>query len=390
MELNKNLIYEISKYVTATKIELQDPTVEGGTMGLAIFYYYCNLFFNEDIFIEKAESMIEKSIKSLSEITNQTTFKPKYIGDSISNVISSFGKGLLFIENNFNYNFDYLHSEITDILKYLLEKDIERQDYDIFSGALSNSYYFYNKYYHSKCEDLLSKENLKKAYEGTKNSAIYFNENEIYWKAPSYSDKVYLGLSHGSAMMINFWTKLYNLDIIDSNEGIILLDKAVNFIINRKRNFTDGYFPHRMFTNEIVEKTSLSMCYGDLGILYALSQANNILKDERYHKMIQDMLHTTSLRLQEDHLTFDASILYGSAGLSYLFDYFISESKFNISSNTLEYWNKQLLNYKKYHIVGKNNINCSFAWGLSGIGIRLMQLQNKNLPSIKELLLTGI
>lgn len=69
--------------------------------------------------------------------------------------------------------------------------------------------------------------------------------------------------------------------------------------------------------------------------------------------MIQDMLHTTSLRLQEDHLTFDASILYGSAGLSYLFDYFISESKFNISSNTLEYWNRQLLNYKKYHIVGK-------------------------------------
>lgn len=242
--------------------------------------------------------------------------------------------------------------------------------------------------------------NLKKIYENSKEASIHHNENEIYWKAPSYLDQVYLGLSHGSAMMINFWSKLYLFDIVSSKneEETQWLKKAVNFVFERKRDFVDGYFPHKAFSTETEEKTQLSMCYGDLGVIYSLFNANKILKNINHKGTIDKMLYTSSLRQQDPQYTYDTGILYGASGIGYIFDYFTTEINENIYENTINYWNNQILKYRTADndfIYGfKDDINenarFSFAWGISGMGIRLMQSQEAQLPSVNELLLIGI
>lgn len=402
MDRVKNTLNNIISIVDKEKNGFNEPTVEGGTLGIAIFYYFCHQYFKEDQYLDKAEEMVEKSINLISAISEQDEFVPKYIGDSLSSVIASFGKGLLFIENKFNYNYNFssYYEVISDILQTLLEEDIKRKDYDFFSGALSSAYFFLNRLYYSNGNDKVCKRNLEKIYENSKEASVHYNENEIYWKAPSYMNQVYLGLSHGSAMMINFWSKLYQLNVIDSKneEETIWLNKAVNFVFERKRDFVDGYFPHKAFSSETEEKTQLSMCYGDLGIIYSLFNANKTLKNIKYEDVIDKMLYTSSLRQQESQYTYDTGILYGASGIGYIFEYFTTEKGENTYENTINYWNNQILTYRTadndfvYGFKEDKNENArfSFAWGVTGMGIRLMQSHSVQLPSINELLLIGI
>ncbi len=402
MDQIKNTLNNIISIIDKKKDSFNEPTVEGGTMGVAIFYYFCHQYFKEDQYLYKAEEMVEKSINLISVISNQDEFVPKYTGDSLSSVIASFGKGLLFIENKFNYEYDFssYYEVISDTLQTLLEEDIRRKDYDFFSGALSSAYFFLNKLYYSNNNDEISVRNLRKIYKNSKKASVHYNENEIYWKAPSYLNQVYLGLSHGSAMMINFWSKLYRINIVNSKsqEEIQWLNKAVNFVFERKRDCVDGYFPHKAFSTEIEEKTQLSMCYGDLGVLYSLFNANKTLKNINYKDTIDRMLYTSSLRKQEPQYTYDTGILYGASGLGYIFEYFAAEKGEDIYESTIDYWNNQILTYRTadndfvYGFKDDKNENAkfSFAWGVIGMGIRLMQSQSAQLPSVNELLLIGI
>jgi len=402
MDLVKNTLNNILSIIEKEKNTFDEPTVEGGTMGVAIFYYFCHQYFKDDQYLYKAEEMVERSINLISSISKQDEFVPKYTGDSLSNVIASFGKGLLFIENKFNYDYDFssYNEVISETLQTLLEEDIKRKDYDFFSGALSSAYFFLNKLYYSNGDDKVSAKNLEKIYENSKKASVHHNENEIYWIAPSYLDQIYLGLSHGSAMMINFWSKLYQFNIIDpeNKQELHWLNKAVNFVFERKRDYVDGYFPHKAFSTEMVEKTQLSMCYGDLGVIYSLFNANKMLKNTNYQETIDQMLYTTSLRKQEPQLTYDTGILYGASGIGYFFEYFSAEKGQKIYENTINYWNNQVLTYRTSDndfVYGfKNDKNesakYSFAWGISGMAIRLMQSKSSQLPSVNELLLIGI
>lgn len=398
---SKNILNNIIATIDKEKEIFDDPTVEGGTMGCAIFFYYCHQYFKDDKYLYKAEEMVEKSINLISNISNMDEFNPKYRGYSLSNIFASFGKGLLFIENKFNYGYDFssYYKIISDTLETLLEKDLKRKNYDFFGGAISSAYYFLNKIYYTKGKDENSVKNLKIIYESSKEASLFYNENEIYWKSTSYSDRVYIGLSHGSAMMINFWSKLYQFKIINSNnkDETDWLDKAVNFVFKRKREFVDGYFPHFAFTPESIEKTQLAMCYGDLGVIYSLFNANKILKNKEYKETIDKMLYTTSLREKETKYTYDAGVLYGASGVGYIFEN-IGKNEENVYKNTIGYWNNQVFticnaNNDLLYQFDYNEIESSkysFLWGLSGIGIRLMHIQSPLLPSINELLLIGI
>lgn len=403
MDPLKNTLNNIIAIIEQKKDTFNEPTVEGGTMGVAIFYYFCHQYFNEDHFLDKAEEMVEKSINLISEISEKNEFVPRFTGDSISNVLASFGKGLLFIENRFDYDYDFssYYEVLSDTLQTLADESIKQKDYDFFSGALSGAHFFLNKYYHSKGQDFVAAANLEKIYYSSKSAAVHYNEDEIYWTAPAYLNQAYLGLSHGSAMMINFWTKLYQLNLIsgENEDEVRWLDKAVNFVFERKRNIVDGYFPNRFLTNEQAGKTQFAMCYGDLGILYSLYNANKTIQNTSYQNDIEAMLQTSSHRKVEPEYTYDAGILYGASGIAYIFEELFEDSGKQVYENTVKYWDDQVLTYRTpdndfiyaFKDDKKNeSAGYSFAWGISGMGIRLMQAQNKNLPSINELLLIGI
>ena len=400
-DIIENIIGEINENV----YRFENPSVEDGTRGLAIFYFYCHRAYGEEIYLNKAEEMIEASINFLTSISNESTFIPKYKGDSLSNLIASFGKGLLFVENRLNYKYDFTeyYEVIDDILIELLSKSLQERDFDFFSGALSAGHYFINKF--NVYNDKTSQENLLKIYEALIKESISNENNQIYWKAPVYADQVYIGISHGSAMIINFLVKLFNIGIFhqDNISAKQILNKAVNFVMAQKREIENGFFPHVFESGSQPEATIYAMCYGDVGILYTLKTSLYILNESQHNDDIEKMLMKCSKRKKNINHTSDASIFYGASGIYCIYRALFLSSKDINFKKVYEYWNAQIITYQnneKHNCAGfsflfneesnRNSLQYSFGWGLAGLGICMLLEMDKDLPILNELLLIGL
>ncbi|MET4137864.1 lanthionine synthetase LanC family protein [Pedobacter sp. UYP1] len=383
-----------------------DASIEYGKMGASLFYYYCEKYFDDQEFLKKGELMIEESINILSDVSINNEYKPKYKGDSVAQTLSSFGKGLLFIQNNFDHHYDFseYHLYLTDVLHETVKQAIDRKDFDYFSGSLAGGYYFLNKYKHDR--DSYSKQVLNEIVTSIINSAIVYNEREVYWTSPTYDNQIYLGLSHGSAMIINFLTKtsyygIYGENCTDVRE---VMYKAISFVMNRKRNLINGFFPYRFPQPDSIVETQFSMCYGDLGILFAVHNAIKQFKFHEFTQITEQMLVASSLRKLDSSHTQDSSILYGCSGLFHVFSDLFNKTSSNIYYETSRYWYNQIPDYwtpNKKTLAGfqfeyEDNLEIhpsakySFFWGIAGIGITLMHGNNRELPILNELLLTGI
>jgi|UPI000647E2B9 lantibiotic modifying enzyme len=401
------ILSDIKDQVTNNINLFEDPSVENGKMGLAIFYFYYHQIHQDDKYLVLAEQMIEDSVQLLSAISEKNMFTPKYRGDSLSNIISSFGKGLLFIENRFNYEYDFseYYNAISETLIELNRQNFKRKDFDFFSGALAGGHFFLNSYFHKK--DDISRQALLDISDSLVESAVYNNNNEVYWSAPSYFNYVYLGISHGSAMIINFMTKLFELKILndDNVKEKIVLVNAVNFLLNRQRTVKDGYFPHYFLQKEEMNPTQFGLCYGDLGIAYTLFNVNKIIHNDSLAKASDFMLTSICQRKNDPQLTFDASIFYGAAGIFCVFDELFHKDGQIKYEDAAKYWYDQILTYRddenesalrfidSQHFKeddGNKSANFSFGWGLAGVGICLMLKMKSGLPRLNETLLIGI
>lgn len=399
----ENVIVKIRKEMDDNLQVFSDSSIEYGKMGAAIFYYYCQKYFDDNKFLKSGESLIEQSIDLLSSISITNGNNLKFKGDSIGAKLSSFGKGLLFIQNNFNLQYDFSENYLylNDVLFETTKQSINRKDYDYFSGSLSSGYYFLNNFNHN--QDFDSKQILNLIVNSIIKDAVFFNKDEIYWISPTYNNKIYLGLSHGSAMIINFLTKILNDNIYegDKEELICVIYKAVNFLIKRERNYLNGFFPHQFSIPEGNNETQFSMCYGDLGILYAIHSASKLFNFYEFYERIEYLLFSTSKRKLNKAFTQDASILYGCSGLYYIYkDLYIKTSN-NLYLESSKYWHKNIFYFNnpikkslagfQFEYEGLSEVDksarYSFYWGIGGIGITLMQESSDTLPNLNELLL---
>lgn len=403
----KVIISEIIAEIDQNSVLFKDPSIENGKMGLAIFYFFCQKFFDDDKYQKKAEEMIEDSIGLLTEISLSEIFSPKYRGDSLSNIISSFGKGLMFVQYQLNKSYDFTeyYDIINNILCKLTKSSLKDQDFDFFSGALSSGHYFLNNFYHTKNE--FSREMLLVIVKSLKKYAISHSDNQVYWKSPFYGHQIYLGISHGSAMIINFLCKLFKIGLLtkDSHAELVLLEKAVNFVLDQKRNLSTGFFPNLYGADGEISSTQFSLCYGDLGVIYALNNASKILKTGNLSDNINYLTYKCLQRKNDIKFTFDATIFYGAAGIYCVYKDMYLKSGDNIYKKAYQYWYDQITTYRDpdYQAMAgfaessiydedKNNesVKWSYGWGISGIGICLMSGLMPELPSISETLLIGI
>lgn len=400
------IIRIITKELESNINVFTDASVEYGLMGVVVYYYYCDKYYDDRSFLIKGEAIIEKTINLLSKVSFENQNLLKFQGDSIGHSISSFGKGLLFIQNRFNHNYDFSenHSFISDVLFEITKQALTRKDHDYFTGSLSAGYYYLNNYIYYK--DTFSKYALNLIVDSILEDGIIYNDNEVYWHSPSFNNRVYLGLSHGSAMIINFLVKIMENDIYEGEHLKIqnILYKAITFVMNRERGVLYGFFPHQFLEQESLTMTQLSMCYGDLGILYAIHNAKNVLNYNEFDSKLKNLLLKTSKRELNKAFTEDASILYGCSGL-----YHIYKELYNLTSNNIfleasNYWYEKIFEFNipyKTTLAGFQfeyekslevdiSAKFSFLWGIAGIGITLMIRNNPSLPKLNELLLIGL
>ncbi|WP_313385955.1 lanthionine synthetase LanC family protein [Chishuiella sp.] len=381
------LISEISKSIENNRDNpyLNNSGYDTGLLGICLFYTLLNDYESNLKYREYAIEYFEKGLYSI-----QNKFSPLYKGDTIDNHIGQIGRFIYFIKNHSLYNEFELHeylNHLDEIAKEVLISKMKKNDFDITSGALASGAYFLLR---DSDTSITSIQSIIFSLDSSKKIS---NKNQFYWVSPSLGNRVYLGISHGSAMIINFLLKAINKNI-EKQLCIHLLKGAAYYLISQKR-YTPfiGLFDN--YIGEYNENKQFALCYGDLGLGIVLYKTANILEDNELKKQSIEILNSCLLRKYEDELTLDASILYGVSGLNIAFNEAYSLTNNIKFLDRANYWLKMVSKYSihdneysgfKSRLVDSSPLwDLSFGWGIIGIGCTLINNETHSFPSLSPL-----
>lgn len=400
-----NSIEYIKQSLDIDHSKIKSSSLNLGLPGISLFYYYYSAFSQRGDYKQLAEKLLSDSISNLSNSLSDSNFKISHKTDSIDNHLASMGRFLLFVENNLDHDLE-TESFLNDLdwlLLPLLKNKLINNDHDLESGSLASGYYFLARYKYSG-DNPKFKVILSQIVESLIDSAIFHESGGAFWRSPSLNNSVFLGLSHGSAMVINF---LSDPDVfaIAPERISLIIEKAIDFLLFNRRDFVGGIFPHCYYAKspEAVEATQLSQCYGDLGVAYSLFKGSNITKRTAIRETAWNLLLECSQRKKQNNLTFDASLVYGASGLSCIFSKLNDLTAQSEMAAARDYWFEKIPSYTGHDTTSGfktgtssidepdfTEINASFSWGISGIGITLIHLLDpKATPRFDELQMVG-
>lgn len=390
LETEINHINDISKAIDSflEKNKLNHFDYETGLLGFALYYAYLAKYTNKEEYKEKAYEIFLYSIQSF----DPNNFYKIHGGDSLDAHLSQMGRlAIFFKENNFieNVDLEELLVQLDEVLADLMYSKISIKDFDYSSGALAAGFYF--------CKRYPQNEKVKGHLEYLINSLNELSEKDdlgnIYWTSPSLHNRIYLGISHGSCLIISFISSLYELKI-EQEICKYILEKSSRFVIKqyRKTEFK-GLFPN-MIGDEI-DNMQFSLCYGDIGVGYALLKASNVLNNNYLKTFALTILEDCLNRKKRDNLTLDGSIYYGAAGLAIAFRRVYDITDDERFLNQAKYWLNKIDEYRifnnefagfKSRLLDNNSLwNYSMGWGIIGIGTTLMSFDTDEKAILADL-----
>ncbi|GGD74514.1 hypothetical protein GCM10011514_43210 [Emticicia aquatilis] len=345
-----------------------------GLLGSAVFFYNYAKFKDEPVFAQIAESFIEDSLTRL----NSNMIKNEKLG-------KDFAELGMFLE--YAQTQDWCEFDNSEIIGYtdsyfaaFANNRLSRGDFDPYTGGLLSGHYFLHR------SGEVQRINISVIIKQLEKLAVSDNNNGLYWKSKLFDDdRIYLGLSHGLAAIIVFLCSAIEKDIeIDTCQKLIV--GAVNYIQSHQQSveLKGCFFP------DIVgeaDKGRLGLCYGDMGVIYALYRAGMVLKDEVQKKHAEAlMIQTTTRKTVEANGIRDAGILYGASGVALIYDKMYRLTDNSIFDDSANEWYNSIINYQKKTSKHQSNLgfegffnqhfahtNYSFMEGIAGIGTTLMQ-----------------
>lgn len=366
---------------------LKNVSYETGLLGYSLYYLYLSKYTGDQKYTTTAEEYFNKGLASF----NPKTFQRVHGTDSLDAHLAHIGRYLIFCENNglLSVSSEEYLLNLDQILFGLMKSKINIKDFDSGTGALAAGYYYLARL--KSGSDV--QEQLIFLINSIDEAAFQDDTGDYYWKCPSLYDRIYLGISHGSSLIISFLTSVCEAGLeIQLCEKIIR--KATAFLIKQYRESDyKGLFPNMI--GDAIEPMQFALCYGDLGIGYALLRASQLLKDSDTADFANVILNDCLLRTKEDNLTLDAGIFYGASGLAITFDKLGTLSGDIRYIQRADYWNQQILTYAthsndfagfKSRLLEDNILwQVSFGWGILGIGMTLMYFDDASLPSFADL-----
>jgi lantibiotic biosynthesis protein len=368
-----------------------NATYESGFLGPALFYAYMWLYTNDTTCLTRSEHFLEKGLSSL----DVHTFKRGYKTDSLDNHIAQVGRFLEFMKATgvMRLDADEIIASFDQVLFKLMMSKIDIADFDIQSGALAAGYCYLSRT--TQTEQIA--EYLSILVKGIDAKAVPDQQGHYSWPSSSaLYNRTYLGISHGNALIISFVCHVYNRGI-EQAVCTRILDKAAGFLLHFKSDFGKGLFPNFVGEEDQGPK-QFSLCYGDIGIGYALLKMGLALNAPDILHTATAILNNCTTRKKEDKLTLDAGITYGAAGLAITFEEIHRLTGNSLFSNAAAYWYaaipeyaqhaNQFAGYRSRVSMENDGIwDLNFAWGITGIGTSLVRRLHPQLPSLAPLLL---
>lgn len=341
------------------------------TLFVTCFDYICN-----------NEEASETTISGISNLFN-------YLQESLQNrgVFHTFYSGtygalwlLKYIEKQ--TNFIEIDEETNSIFSnYCLKSAItnfKEGHFDLFIGGIGNSMYLLEA---GEAENFSYIENT------LYRNAIKNSKGNLVWLSQlldgSNERGEYLGLAHGAASILVFYTSLSKLqknhpDLED------IWDKIIKNILSHKRGNNIALFPSQVSKNSQYQNERLAWCHGDLGIAAAIFNAGVNFTNEEWLTEAYDILHHIYIKRTnlEENGIYDANICHGAAGVAHIFNKVYQYSKTPEFKAATDLWIEHTLSFAKYEdgLAGfktydneKGLVNSTgLLTGISGIGLVLL------------------
>lgn len=374
------IIDHITPLVQSNKDNLRGLNIEHGLLGLAFYNYCLHLYYGEEQYKVLGNQYLEETFEQLNN---------GYVSHILYRELANIG---FFVESCAAYgygveNTNEVLDHIDEILIPVMEEEMAKENFDPVTGVLHYAYYFLQR--------LPSQPNLevpiRKVVQFLKDIS-HENEKGIYWHSKlKDDDAIYLGITHGSANIVQF---LVNCNNTFSDLNLTsFIEKSCAYIRNNELKDQPLAFPiivGHISSNGLYPK---SFCYGDYGTLYGLYAGYKHLNDEEGQQYCIELFKDIYSRGHETpFLVAGPSLLYGHAGLAMLFKRFHEESGqaffqsvyeervqylYNLFDETDQY-----LGYQGYWNQGESFTNYCFNEGVIGIACTFM---GQDRPDIQAL-----
>lgn len=379
-------VHRIAQSLASPTNQLTTFGYTKGLLGQVLFWSYYAHFADDKDAQKRAQTLLVESIHRVTQ---------PYTGHSFTKELAEFGIFLEYASANglVELNTNALLTGPDQLLATAMTDALDRRDFDPYTGALGPGYYFLSR--------AASQESARQAIDqlvlGLHRIAVMDEVGHLYWPSQLFDDdRVYLGLSHGSAAILLFLCRAIELGIqVDLASSMVR--RSVGYLLVQQQNYQQvgSFFPD--IVHEKPAQSRLGLCYGDLGIAYSLLRAGQVLNDHLIEEEgLTIFCFSATRRSPAESGIRDAGILYGASGTALLFDKAYELTGQPELDEAARHWYEQIPDFATHNnaTAGYQGVfnqhfphtNIGFMEGIAGIGATLMKSAERDNYSFNELI----
>ncbi|PWK18081.1 lanthionine synthetase-like protein [Arcicella aurantiaca] len=377
---------KIAECLTLPENKLSTFGYTNGLIGKVLFFTYYGAFTENNKYNDWAGKILSASIKKITE---------PYEGRSFYKELAEIGIFLEYAKTNNIIEIDTnaILLGIDKIMEEVLEKAMKTEDFDPYTGGLMAGMYFVARS-NSKAdvEPILEKITL------WLNLIAHTDaQNNTYWVSKLFDkNNIYLGISHGLAIVITYLCKMYEMGIQPTLVKKMLLS-STEYLLSKKLDFVAKGYHFPDIVGDENGRTSLGLCYGDMGVAYALLRVGELLQNERLSSESIQIFKNCATRNDFPKAGIkDAGILYGASGVALIFDKIYEMTGITLFYDTATDWYKKITDFAVHENATagfKGNFNqhfkhtnIAFMEGITGIGCTLIKYFDRENYCFDELI----
>ncbi|GAB4022757.1 lanthionine synthetase LanC family protein [Spirosoma koreense] len=379
-------VHRIARSLALPTSRLTSFGYANGLLGQVLFWLYYADFADDEAAGERAQALLMDAIERVTQ---------PYKGHNYAKELAEFGIFLEYARANNLIEFDtnLLLNGPDALLADTLITAFERRDFDPFTGALAPSFYFLRRLATNRAV----RSHLARTVMELNSSAKLDPDGNLFWPSKLFGDdRVYLGLSHGSAAIILFLTCVIEAGILVSTATDVLR-RSIGYLLTHRQDYRIVGACYPDIVGEQPQRSRLGLCYGDMGVAYSLLRAARVLNDsEIYGEALTIFSIAASRRTPDRSGIQDAGILYGAAGTALLFDKAYELTGQLVFDEAARYWYERIPGFAVHDnpTAGYRGVfnqhfphtNIAFMEGIAGIGAALMKYTQRDNYSFDELI----
>lgn len=313
-----------------------DPSLNDGTAGMAVFFAYLAAETGEEEWSDCATRLAEQAIDAVGD---------RPLTPWLHGGFAGVGWALKHLEPMLFEEADD-DDAISEWLAAALASPVQRGDFDLISGITGYAVYALEALPQPAAARVIEHvlERLAEIGEAADGGFTWFTPPNMVpeWQLGRMPDGYYnLGVAHGVAGVISILASCAAAGALPDRT---MLDGAVEWLLRQQQIADDWTFPHVLAPDLEITPSRVAWCYGDPGLAAALFAAGRQAGRPEWEAEALAIGRRCAKRTSG---VIDASLCHGSAGLAHLYNRLYQGSGDETMLDTARRWYRHALDLRR-------------------------------------------